>query len=117
MAVWNARAGCNARCTNKRELENYIHPSAIIAVFANFPAVIADFDDVPLMLAEAIHIADPAAPAWAAVPAETRKEKASRAKRRLNQDCMDKMTPALLAQSDPAGEITAFLRDIAARLA
>ena len=117
MAAWNARPNCNARCTSKLELENYIHPVAIRAVVPAFPLAIGDFDDVPLMLAEAIHVSDPLAPAWAAVADETKKDKASRAKRRLNMECVDKMTPALLAQSDPNGEIVTFLRDIGVKLA
>lgn len=117
MVAWNARPGCNARCTTKRELENYLHPTAIAAVAPGFPAAVADFDDVPLLMAQALHVADPVAPAWATVPDETKKQKASRAKRRLNTECADRMTPPLLAQSDPAGEIVTFLRDVGAKLA
>jgi putative ATP-dependent endonuclease of OLD family len=116
MVAWNARPGCNARCTTKRELENYLHPTAIAAVAPGFPAAVADFDDVPLLMAQALHVADPVAPAWATVPDETKKQKASRAKRRLNTECADRMTPPLLAQSDPAGEIVTFLRDVGAKL-
>jgi hypothetical protein len=61
-------------------------------------------------------LSDAAAPAWDTVTVETRKEKASRAKWRLNQECADKMTVALLALSDPAGEITTWLKAVGAKL-
>ncbi|HEY8995673.1 MAG TPA: ATP-binding protein [Lacunisphaera sp.] len=115
--AWNARANCNARCTDKRELENYLHPTVIQLTIAGFPAAIADFDDVPLLMAEAVHVAAPGATPWATVLAKDRKEKASNAKKKLNQECVDRMTPALLALTDPQNFVTTFLRDIAARLA
>lgn len=116
MQAWNGRPGCNARCTSKRELENYLHPSVIQSIAPAFPGTIADFDDVPMLLAEALHTADPVATAWATVPDEKKKEKASRAKRRLNQECVSSMTPALFAISDANNELTAFLKDIASHL-
>ena len=109
-AIWNARPNCTAYCTSKRELENYLHPDAIRVIAPTFPGIIQDFDDVPMMLAEALHVADPAAPNWLTVTPEKRKEKASRAKRRLNQGCVDNMTTALLNQSDAAGEIVGWLK-------
>jgi predicted ATPase len=112
LVAWNARPNCKAVCTTKRELENYLHPDAIRQIANNFPAVITDFDDVPMLLAEVLHTADPTAPAWATVDAKTRKEKASRAKRRLNTECADNMTIARLAQSDPTSELTNWLKDI-----
>ncbi len=117
MAAWNARANCSARCTDKRELENYLHPTVIQASVAGFPAAIADFDDVPMLMAEAVHTAVAGAAPWANVPAKDRKDKASNAKKKLNQECVDRMTPALLALTDPQNFLTTFLRDIALRLA
>lgn len=114
---WNARPNCIAYCTAKRELENYLHPDAIRTIAPTFPNVIADFDDVPEMLAEALHVADANAPAWNTVPQDKRKEKASRAKRRLNKECADQMTVARLAQTDPQGEITTWLKAIGEKLA
>jgi predicted ATPase len=116
MADWNNRQGCHARCTQKRELENYIHPAVIQAIAPTFPAAVADFDDVPMLLAEALHTTDPFASAWATLPEEKKKEKASRAKRRLNQECVGNMTPALFAVSDAGGELTAFFKELAPHL-
>lgn len=117
ITAWNARDNCTAYCTTKRELENYLHQDAIKSIAPTFPNAIADFDDVPMLLAEALHTADATAPAWNTVTEDTKKEKASRAKRRLNQECVDAMTVARLAQSDPTGEITAWLKAVGEKLA
>ncbi len=112
LAMWNARPNCEAFCTAKRELENYLHPDAIRAIASTFPNVIADFDDVPMVLAESLHSADPAAPEWASLLPAKQKEKASRAKRRLNMECVNNMTTDRLNQSDATGELTGWLRTI-----
>ena len=117
IAGWNARPSCTAYSTTKKELENYLHPDAIKTIAPTFPNAIADFDDVPMLLAETLHTADANAPAWNTVTEETKKEKASRAKRRLNQECVDAMTVARLAQSDPTGEITTWLKAVGVKLA
>ena len=114
--IWNGRAKCKAVCTNKLELENYLHPDAIKAIAPNFPASIQDFDDVPLMLAEALHTSDLAAPPWPTVQKDKRKDKSSAAKKRLNTECVSKMTPLLLASSDPQGEIVSWLRHMASAI-
>ena len=93
-----------------------LNPEAPKFIAASFPDVIADFDDVPLLLAQTLHTADATAPAWDTVTTETKKEKASRAKRRLNQECVDNMTVELLAQSDPTGEITGWLKAVGEKL-
>ena len=113
---WNARENCTAFCTTKKELENYIHPDAIKPIAPSFPNTIASFDDVPLMLAQAIHTADPNAPPWNNVTDDNKKRKASKAKRHLNQECAEKMTVTLLAQSDPGGEILSWLKAVGAKL-
>ncbi|RYD74366.1 MAG: hypothetical protein EOP84_20025, partial [Verrucomicrobiaceae bacterium] len=117
LSIWNGRNGTTGLCSSKRELENYLHPDAIRTIAPTFPNAILDFDDVPLMTAEALHTADPQAPPWAGVDSEKRKEKASRAKRRLNTTAADAMTVVMLRSSDPAGEIESWLRQIAGHLA
>jgi hypothetical protein len=116
LAIWNARHNCSAVCTTKRELENYLHPDAIKVIAPLFPDTIQDFDDVPLLVAEALHVGDPAAPPWATCTPEKKKEKSSRAKRRLNTECVDHMTAARFAVADPGAEITDWLRTIAGLL-
>lgn len=54
VAAWIAR-NCTAWVTSKRELENYLHVSILTAVAPGYGGNGADFDDVPLLFAEAIH--------------------------------------------------------------
>ena len=110
---WRKRAGCAAWATSKRELENYLHPSVIATEAPGYTGTgTNDFDDVPLLFAEAVHSADPSASTWATITHDAREKKTSRAKKRLNTTCVDAMTPALLNQSDPNDEIRSWLRAI-----
>jgi len=111
VAAWAAR-GCSAWVTSKRELENYLPVAVLVAEASGYTGGGGDFEDVPLLFAEAVHTADPNAPPWAAVTPEKRKDKASTAKKRLNTTCVEKMTPALLTQSDPNGDVRTWLRAI-----
>ncbi len=111
----NARGnGSFATITQKRELENYLHPDAIqeaMGVAVQF----GDMDDVPMMVAEAVHAlaqAQGQCGPWANVDAETRERKARYAKRRLNDEAAARMTVARLAQSDPNGELTTWLSGV-----
>lgn len=108
---WNAR-GCTAWVTGRSELENYLHLSVVAAIAADYTGTGADFDDVPLLLAEAVHTAAQNVPAWAAVPDDRKREKASAAKRRLNNECVCAMTPELLSEADPGDEVRNWLRAI-----
>jgi hypothetical protein len=47
---------------------------------------------------------------------EKKKDKASAAKKRINRDFSAQMTPELLTQADPAGEVRQWLREIGAAL-
>jgi hypothetical protein len=76
----------------------------------------ADFDDVPLLFAEAVHSSAPDAPPWENVPDEKKKDKASAAKRRLNGELAGQITPELLSLADPADEVRQWLRAIGAAL-
>jgi predicted ATPase len=111
IAAWIAR-GCTAWTTSKRELENYLHPTAVTAVVPGYSGNGADFEDVSMLFAEAVHVGDPNAPAWAGIDADKKKSKAAAAKKRLNTVCVDRMTPALLTQSDPNNDIRGWLRAI-----
>jgi hypothetical protein len=115
IAAWTDR-GCTAWVTSKRELENYVHVSILSAAAPGYSGTGADFDDVPLLFAEAVHTASPGAPPWANVDDEKKKDKASAAKKRINRDFSAQMTPELLTQADPAGEVRQWLREIGAAL-
>ena len=111
MMQWIAR-GCTAWATSKREIENYLHPDVLIAEAPGYAGTGADFENVPLLFAEAVHSADPNAPPWATVTEDKKKDKASAAKKKLNNACVGNMTPALLSQSDPNDDIRTWLRAV-----
>ncbi len=98
--------------TDKREMENYLHPDAICEVF-DVAVEISDETDVPLEVARAIHEAAPDAKPWAEVDDDKRGRKEKRAKRRLNSEVAEAMTVQRLSQSDPDRDIEGWLRRIA----
>jgi len=111
IAAWTAR-GCSAWVTSKRELENYLPVAVLVAEAPGYTGTGGDFEDVPLLFAEAIHSADPNATPWATMSPEKKRDKASGAKKRLNTICVERMTPELLTQSDPNGDVRKWLRAI-----
>lgn len=116
IAAWNARAGCTAWVTSKRELENYIHLSLLTAAAPGYAGTGADFDDVPLLFAEAVHTASPGAAPWASITDEKKDSKVSAAKKRLNSEIVQQMTPSLLSQADQAEDVRRWLRSVGAAL-
>jgi len=115
VAAWIAR-GCTAWVTMKLELENYLHVSILAAAAPGYGGTGADFEDVPLLFAEAVHSGAPGAPPWADVSDEKKKDKASASKKRLNGEFAGQMTPELLSLADPANEVRQWLRAIGAAL-
>lgn len=117
IATINARVDCQAVATQKRELENYIHHEAISEAYAQnqiaitFPGPFSDFDDVPSMVAEAVHAANGGDP-WAGLEEEKKRKKESKAKRQLNDAAVRQMTVERLAQTDPNDEIRGWLATI-----
>ncbi|MDR3615376.1 MAG: ATP-binding protein [Candidatus Obscuribacterales bacterium] len=112
----NARSGNHfAVLTIKREIENYLHSDAIFESLG-VRVTFGDTDDVPLLVAEQLHISDASAKAWNLVSSEDVKKKSSRAKRRLNQESVNKMSRTRLEQRDPSKEVESWLRKIADRL-
>ena len=112
-AAINARSDCKAVHTGKAELENYLHPSAIASCRPGVNlATIDDFDDVPMLAAQAVYEDSGQTTVWADVADDKKKKKASKAKQWLNNDVVKLMTAELLAESDSDGEITSWLREI-----
>ncbi|MCI4410574.1 MAG: ATP-binding protein [Thiotrichales bacterium] len=109
---WNARPNCIAWITPKRELENFIHLSLLKSEYPAYTGAGDDFDDVPMLVAEAKHIASGSSKIWDQVSEKDRKDKISRAKKDLNSNLVLKMTPPLLTESDPKGEVRSWLRAI-----
>lgn len=122
LTEWNSRENCEGICTQKCELENYIHPDAIKAMLPTFPVAIGDFDDVPEMYAKSCLDAANGAGSWDSLDdenekdAEKKRKKKSNAKKQLNTVCVDNMTVDLLAASDPDSEIRGWLQKIAKHL-
>jgi len=112
---WKAR-GCTAWVTSKRELENYLPLSLLVNTVPGYAGTGADFDDVPLLVAEATHTAAVGSLPWAGVSDEKKKNKSSAAKKRLNGEIALKITPALLTQADPLDEVRAWMRAIGQKL-
>ena len=94
----NARNdGSIAFMTTKREMENYLHPDAIQAVFG-VVIVIADTTDVPTV-----------------VSAATRYNE-SKAKKKINKFATEKMSYQMLTASDAGGETLTWFNAIYDRL-
>jgi hypothetical protein len=109
----NKRAGCKARLTGKREMENYLHPDAIKAARPEVAITVGDQDDVPALAAAAVLKASGSSNDWASLKAEDRKKKETRAKAWLNTQAVSKMTPDLLTAQDAGDEVRTWLREMA----
>ena len=117
MAEVNARDACTAVATAKREMENYLHPEAIIEAYAENGvqltlAAFDDFEDVPETVAVAVHVASGGVP-WGDLRGSKQADKIKKAKRQLNGAAVQKMTAARLEASDPNNEVRAWLGAIA----
>lgn len=108
----NARDRCQAVVTNKREIENYLRPAAISAVYPEVDIEFEDFEDVPELVAERVHAASESQNDWEDVPSERKDRKVGSVKKRLNRDAARKMTPQMLDDRDPQGEARGWLARI-----
>lgn len=113
----NKRGECFAALTSKREIENYLHPDAILQVYPGISIAVGDFDDVPALVAEQVHATSGSPALWASLDDKKRDKKVSRAKNRLCVEAAKAMTPSLLAQRDPNREIEGWLRQIGQMIA
>lgn len=110
----NNREDCEAVHTSKRELENYLHSDAITLARPEitFSTARSDFEDLPEVVARSLHEFSDSDVPWEELPDEKVKKKESAAKRWLNTEAAAKMTPELLADSDPNGDVVGWLRKI-----
>jgi hypothetical protein len=115
----NARVNCQAVTTAKREMENYLHPDAVREAYdANGMALelahaFADFDDVPVLVAKAAHLAGGGENEWDQLSETRQKEKTKSAKRQLNGQVLTRMTPDRLTACDAQNEVRTWLNQIA----
>jgi hypothetical protein len=103
--------GATVLLTEKREMENYLHHDAVAASLG-VNLSYGDFDDVPDIVAAAIHCAGGGQDPWNVLDEEKKRKKVSRAKRRLNTEAAAAMTPALLTAIDPQNDVRGWLTEI-----
>lgn len=102
--------GSKGFLTNKREMENYIHPDVIETVFG-IRIQYGDWEDIPRSLARIIHEQNSSKP-WKDVDKKDRKDKESRVKKRLNNEVIKHMTFEQLQEIDTDQEIENWLAAI-----
>lgn len=71
-----------------------------------------DFADIPELVAQKAHDASESSFSWTELKPEDRKDKCSKAKKRLNSTAVLSMTPELLNVIDPQDEVRKWLREI-----
>jgi hypothetical protein len=108
----NRRPNCHALLLRKRALENYLHTAAIVNAGGGM-VVVNDEESMALAVARNWYHRQPQACSWDALTPRARRRMAARAKRWLNTVAVNAMTPGMLHQRDPAGELLAWLRKIA----
>lgn len=104
------RSNCRGFVTSKRSIENYLHPAAILA--AGGPVVtIGPTDEVGFVVAKAQHHANHDSN-WYDLRYRQRGALVHKTKRWLATVAARHMTPQLLAESDPAGEVRSWFAAI-----
>ena len=114
----NARGeNCCSFITNKKEMENYIHFDAINEEFElQLAENFQPFDDIPLLVAKAVHDASESTVRWEELEEKKKRNKESKAKKRLNRGAVSKMTIERLQQIDTEGEVLNWLEEISRHL-
>lgn len=110
--VVNLRPRCRAVLTGKRSMENYLHPTAIREV-SGLALSFTDDDSVADLAAAERYTQQGGQPPWEELEPRVRKRRRNRAKKWLHTKAADRMTPRLLAESDPEGEVISWLQAIA----
>jgi hypothetical protein len=110
--VVNWRPGCQAVLTNKRNLENYLHPDAVFEA-SGIRVVFGDTVHVAELVAKTHYEQNPEHVPWENLPPRARKKRRARVKRWLNTRGVERMTLERLAERDPQGEVRAWLTTIA----
>lgn len=107
-----------AVCTEKLEIENYLHETAIEAVYGTLGLNISDWDwqDIPDAVAQAAHNQAlkkrETIVRWRDLSDEKRSKKTSRAKKRLCFNAAAVMNSVLLDERDPNGDVIGWLKAI-----
>lgn len=107
----NQRPGCLAKITQKRSLENYLHPRVIQQV-GKIDVAFGDFDPVGTMVAKKLYESGIVDKPWELLSRRSQSRMISRTKRWLNSAVVSQMTADLIEQRDPDGEIASWLTAI-----
>lgn len=111
VSLLNQRSACRAVLTRKRAIENYLHPDAIRDA-TGVEITFGDFDDVAEIAAKATFNPKEGS-SWESLSRRARRRLRDKAKKWLNREAVDRMTPERLAERDPEGEVIGWLRTIA----
>ncbi len=95
--------------TRKRSLENYLHPQAV-EVAGGFPISFDDFDCVAEITAKRLYQQGVIDKPWELQSQRARSRMSNRAKRWLNTIAVEHMTPEMLQERDPDGELIGWFR-------
>jgi hypothetical protein len=106
----NHRPGCFAVLTQKRALENYLHPFAIMEA-CGIDLTFDDDTDVANLLALKM-MERSGESSWHEQPYKRQKRLHDKAKKLLNVKAVQAMTLALLAERDPEGEVIGWMQAI-----
>jgi len=108
----NQRPNCLAMVTTPRSVEGYLHREAITAASGGRIRIQFGLEDcVPSLVARARNDAESSTP-WTDLLRSERARRAQKAKRWLNTVAVEYMTPELLRESDPTGDLTRLLEAV-----
>jgi len=107
----NERPNCVAALTNRRHLENYIHPEAIFQA-RRLRVEYGPDDDLPELVARKRYELLGGRHAWQQIPSRKRRQMKNQAKKWLNTDAVDAMTVELLAEQDPDSDVRSWLEAV-----
>ena|GEM_PF-761874 len=111
VATINQRPRCRAVLTQKRSLENYLHPHAIQAV-AGVALEYGDYECVATVAAQQVFDSAHHDYSWKQLTRRARVRLTNRVKHWLNTSAVEQMTVSLLQEVDPDGEIISWLKTI-----
>ncbi len=108
----NKKKICKAFLTSKKEMENYLHPAAIESALGLDEISFGDFDDVPCLVAKAIHENSESDKSWDVVTEKNKEDKMRKAKSRLNTEVIRHMNYDMLAERDSDGDVLSWFNQI-----
>ena len=97
--------------TSKRAMENYLHSEAIREA-SGLRVSFGDLDDVAELAARA-SLEPGDSSCWESLSKRSRRRLRDKAKKWLNREAADCMTPERLSERDPDDEVIGWLRTIA----